>query len=144
MKKAKPGDQILVKKIKGQEKGILLESHEQGEILLKLKTGYNIGINKDNIKQIEIIKEAEKEEQEEKIKMKGKPIIDFYLTGGTISSKLDPKTGGVKDLTSPNEFFKTYPEINEIVDLRIKKPFTKWSENMDSEDWVKLAKQIEK
>ncbi len=144
MKKAKPGDEVLVKKVKGEEQGVLLESHEQGEILLKLKTGYNIGINKDNIKEIKITKESEKEEQEEKIKMKGKPIIDFYLTGGTISSKLDPKTGGVKDLASASEFFKTYPEISEVVDVRIKKPFTKWSENMSSEDWIKLAKQIEK
>jgi glutamyl-tRNA(Gln) amidotransferase subunit D len=144
MKKIETGSEVLVKKADREERGILLESYEPGEILLKLKTGYNIGISKDKIKGIKVVKQPDKEEQDEKIKMKGKPIIDFYLTGGTISSKLDPKTGGVKDLTSESDFFKTYPEISEMVDVRIKKPFTKWSENMDSGDWIKLAKQIEK
>lgn len=150
MKKAEPGDEILIKlnKKEKQEKGILLESHEPGILLLKLNSGYNIGIKKRDIKNIKVLNKAEKEQtrtaEEEKIKMKGKPIIDFYLTGGTISSKLDPKTGGVKDLTEPSEFFSTYPEIFEVVDVRIKKPFTKWSENMDSRDWIKLAKLITK
>lgn len=142
MKKAKPGDEVIVKKVKGEESGILLESHEPGIVLLKLKTGYNIGMPKRNVKEIIVRKEAEKEAPEPEIKMKGKPIIDFYLTGGTISSKLDPKTGGVKDLTSPSEFFKLYPEIRDMADIRIKKPFTKWSENMNEEDWIKLAKQV--
>lgn len=144
MEKAKPGDEVLVKKTKGEERGILLESYEPGLMMIKLNTGYNLGIKRKNIKKVEIIKKGEKEEEQEKIKMKGKPIIDFYLTGGTISSKLDPKTGGVKDLTSASEFFKMYPEISEKVDVRIVKPFTKWSENMDSGDWIKLAKKIEK
>ena len=143
MEKASPGDEVIVKKIKSEERGILLESPDPGIVLLKLKTGYNVGIKREEIMDIKVVKKAIIEEKkEEKIKMKGKPIIDFYLTGGTISSKLDPKTGGVKDLTSPSEFFATYPEIYDKADIRIHKPFTKWSENMDSEDWSKLAKQI--
>jgi glutamyl-tRNA(Gln) amidotransferase subunit D len=145
MEKPNPGDEVIVITEKSQEQGVLLESHEPRILLLKLKTGYNIGIDKDKIKEIKIVKKQEQiDEKEEAVKMQGKPIIDFYITGGTISSKLDPKTGGVKDLTSPNEFFKMYPEIRDEVDLRIKKPFTKWSENMSSEDWIKLAKQISK
>ncbi len=146
MEKANPGDEVIVKKVKSEERGILLESPDPGIVLLKLKTGYNIGIPRKDIMEIKVVKEVSVEgeggEGEKKIKMKGKPIIDFYLTGGTISSKLDPKTGGVKDLTSPAEFFATYPEIYDKVDIRIHKPFTKWSENMDSSDWSKLAKQI--
>lgn len=147
MKKAEPGDEILITlNNKKEESGILLESHESGILLLKLDNGYNIGIKKRDIKEIKVIEKAEKNkgEVEENIKMQGKPIIDFYLTGGTISSKLDPKTGGVKDLTKPSEFFSAYPEIFNLVDVRIKKPFTKWSENMDSKDWIKLAKEIGK
>ena len=37
-----------------------------------------------------------------------------------------------------------YPEIFEIADVRIKHPFMKASENMDSGDWIRLAKLIEK
>ena len=144
-RKPQPGDEVLVKTKQKDETGILLESHELGIILLKLKTGYNLGIKKRDISSIKVMKKAKEEEVEDKkVKMKGKPIIDFYLTGGTISSKLDPKTGGVKDLTKPEEFFSMYPEIFDVVDIRVKSPFTKWSENMNSEDWIKLAKLVQK
>ena len=130
-RKPQPGDEVLVKTKQKDETGILLESHELGIILLKLKTGYNLGIKKRDISSIKVMKKAKEEEVEDKkVKMKGKPIIDFYLTGGTISSKLDPKTGGVKDLTKPEEFFSMYPEIFDVVDIRVKSPFTKWSENI--------------
>jgi len=146
MRKPQIGDEVLIiLENKKQEQGILLESHEAGIVLLKLSSGYNIGIKKRDIKNIKILKKAKEEkETEESIKMKGKPIVEIVITGGTISSKLDPKTGGVKDLTKPEEFFSTYPEIFEVVDVRIKKPFTKWSENMDSGDWIKLANQVAK
>jgi len=37
-----------------------------------------------------------------------------------------------------------YPEIFDVVDIKVKSPFTKWSENMNSEDWIKLAKLVQK
>jgi len=115
-------------------------------LLLKLDNGYNIGLKKEDISDIKIIerKKEEKEDSEE-IKLSGKkPIIDFYLTGGTISSKLDPETGGVKWLIDSKELFNIYPEIFEIADIRVKTPFSKASENMNSSDWIKLAKLIER
>ena len=61
-----------------------------------------------------------------------KPIIDLIMTGGTISSSLDVKTGAVKWLTSPGELFKFYPDIFELADIRIINPFMKASENRDA------------
>ena len=85
-----------------------------------------------------------KEEAEIK-KDKEKPNIAMIITGGTIASKLDPKTGGVDPLTSPNDFFKFYPEIFERVNvLKIETPFMKASEDMDSSDWQKIARVAEK
>ena len=140
------GDEIeLVFDNKKTQSGILLDSHDSGVLLLKLGSGYNIGIKKEDVVEIKVIKRKEEKKDKKEIKLSGqKPIIDFYLTGGTISSKLDPLTGGVKDLTKPEEFFLAYPEILEIADIRIHSPFTKWSENMDSKDWITLAKEIEK
>jgi len=144
-KPPKAGDRIEVRINNKIEKGILLDSHDRGVLLLKFDNGYNLGLKKEDISEIKIIKRKEKEKVEEDIKISGeKPIIDFYLTGGTISSKLDPETGGVKDLTNPQEFFKLYPEIFEKADVRIHSPFTKWSENMDGSDWVRLAKLVGK
>jgi len=140
-KKPEPGDIIEVNLGKKKEMGILLESYDPGIVLLKLDSGYNLGLKKEDISDIKIVEKKKKEKEKPEKKLSGKkPIIDFIITGGTISSKLDPTTGGVKDLTDPKEFFSMYPEIFEIVDVRIKSPFMKWSENMDFSDWQKIAK----
>jgi len=139
-----PGDKVEILIKDRKETGILLES-EPGIQLIKLKNGYNLGLKKEDIKQITVLEKEKQEKQKEELKQSGnKPIIDFIITGGTISSKLDPKTGGVKDLTNPKEFFSTYPEIFELADIRVQSPFMKWSENMDSKDWIRIAKIVSK
>ena len=143
--KPEPGDEVIIRKKNGEERGILLESYEKGIVLLKLKTGYNIGIKKRDIKSMNVVKKGKQEkEKEEKIKQKGKPRIEIIITGGTIASSLDVKTGGVKWLTSPSKFLNFYPEILDTVDVKIVNPFMKATENTDSEDWIKLAKLVKK
>jgi len=140
-KKAGAGNEVLIKlKNKKEERGVLLESHEPGIILLKLGSGYNIGIKKKDIKSMKVIGKAKGEGKLKKVKMKGKPRIDLIITGGTIASSLDVKTGGVKWLTSPSKFLNFYPEILKTVDVKVLNPFMKSSENMQGSDWIKLAK----
>ncbi len=139
---AKAGDLIKVRTAKEEIEGTLIESYEPGVVLVKLDSGYNIGISRDNILDIKVIKKAEaKKEKPSEFKMSHKkPIIDLIVTGGTISSSLDVKTGAVKWLTSPGELFKFYPDIFELADIRVINPFMKASENMSAEDWQKIAK----
>lgn len=144
-KKPETGDEVLVVINNREEKGILLESHDPGVLLLKLGSGYNIGLKRDDISEIKVLKRKGKEEKKEDLKLSGKkPIIDFYLTGGTISSKLDPETGGVKWLINAKELLGLYPEIFEVADIRVKSPFMKASENMEGRDWVRIAKLVGK
>jgi len=127
------------------EKGILLNSHDRGILLLKLDNGYNIGLKKENVSEIRILERKKVVVPKEDLKLSGKkPIIDFILTGGTISSKLDPSTGGVKWLIDSKELFSMYPEIFEVADIRVKHPFMKSSENMDSKDWIRIARLVGK
>jgi len=145
VKTPEAGDKIEVFINNNVEKGILLDSHDRGVLLLKLDSGYNIGLKKEDISEIKILKKKKKPRKEAELKISGKkPIIDFYLTGGTISSKLDPETGGVKWLIDSKELFAMYPGIFEIADIRVKTPFSKASENMNSKDWIRLAKLIGK
>ncbi len=136
-----PGDKVKITTIKEELQGTLLESHEPGIFLIKLKSGYNIGIKKEDILEVEILEKAKETKEEIKRKInKNLPYIDLIITGGTISSRLDYKTGGVKWLTKPEELFKFYPEIFDIVNVRkVSIPFMKASENMDSKDWQKIA-----
>lgn len=145
-KDTKVGDLIRIKTAQEETEGILLESHEAGIVLVKLSSGYNIGVDRSNILDIKVVKKAEKkEEKESKFEISHKkPIIDLIMTGGTISSSLDVKTGGVKWLTSPGELFKYYPDIFELADIRIINPFMKASENMSGEDWKRIAKHVVK
>lgn len=141
----KSGDKVKISTVKEVIEGRLLESSDSSIYLVKLNSGYNIGIKKEEVVNIEAIKEKKKGVKEKEIKQDKKlPNIDMIITGGTISSRLDPETGAVKWLTSPEELFKFYPELFEIVNVRkIKMPFMKASENMDYLDWKEIAKNAE-
>ncbi len=144
---ASPGDLVEIHLTKTIYEGTLLESPETGIVLLKLGTGYNIGFNKKDvleIKVLKIFKDKQKESPEIK-KNSEKPNIALIITGGTIASRYDSRTGGVHPLASPEDLFKFYPEIFEKVNIsKVEVPFMKFSENMDFKDWQKIAKVIEK
>ncbi len=140
------GSKVKVKTFSDETTGTLIESYDPGIVLVKLESGYNIGIDRDNIVEIKVLEKPLKQQKDEKefeLSHK-KPVIDIIMTGGTISSSLDVKTGGVKWLTSPSELFKFYPEIFELADIRIINPFMKFSEDMIPEDWQKIAKHVVK
>jgi len=147
-KDVRPGDYVEISLIKNSYKGILLKTPalEKDIILLKLDSGYNIGIKKKDILEIEILEKGIK--KEEKFELKKNPKkqnIGMIITGGTIASRLDPKTGGVDPLDKPEEFFKFYPEIFEKVNIsKIEVPFIKASEDTDYKDWQKIARASEK
>ncbi len=145
---ADSGDYVEIHLMKTIYEGILLETpkSEKGIVLLKLNSGYNIGFNKKDITYIKVLKKAKEKKEERKIqKNPKKPDIAMVITGGTIASKLDPKTGAVKWLDTPEELFKIYPELFEKVNVsKIEIPFMKGSENMDFKDWKKIAKAVSK
>jgi len=144
-KDAEVGDKIRIKTTKEEIGGVLLESHEPGVFLIKLGSGYNIGIKKEDVVEVKLIEKAKKSELESGFKLSGKkPIVDLIICGGTISSSLDSKTGAVKWVTKPEDLFRFYPEIFNLCDIRIINPFMKASENMSSYDWIKIAKQVVK
>jgi len=143
-----PGDYVRFRLALKEIEGRVLESNDGSIVLIKLNSGYNIGIPKENILGFRVLKKYKLEEKDKEIKVKGKeglPSIGLIITGGTIAAKLDSKTGGVKWLTDVNEFLKFYPEMNEIVNVKkIEVPFMVASESMTSEHWIKIAQACEK
>ncbi|MGY4884592.1 MAG: Glu-tRNA(Gln) amidotransferase subunit GatD [Nanobdellota archaeon] len=144
---AKPGDLVEIHFGKIIYEGVLLESpeSEKGSILLKLGNGYNIGLNRKDIIKIEVLKKFDDKKEEFEIKKhSSKPNIAMIITGGTISSRYDSKTGGVHPLDSPESLFKFYPELFEKVNvLKVEIPFMKFSEEMNFKDLQKIAKTCE-
>ena len=141
--KAESGDYVEVSLMKKECRGTLLKTpkDEKGIIMLKLDSGYNVGFKRKDVLEIEVLKKREKtKEKIEIIKDGEKPNIAVIITGGTMASRLDPKTGGVDALETPEEFFKFYPELFEKANVsKIEVPFMKSSEDMNFRDWQKIA-----
>ncbi len=134
-----PGDLVEIKTIKETFQGTLLESHELGITLVKLKSGYNIGILKEDIADLRLLKKSE-EKKKQPLKKKPELLeIDMIMTGGTVSSRLDAKTGAVYNLTQPEDLLNMYPQIAEMANLNIKSPFMISSEHLSSKEWINIA-----
>lgn len=115
--------------------------------VVKLKSGYNVGISKENILGGRAVKKFVDEEKKKidlpfDSKLKN---VGMIVTGGTIASKLDPKTGGAKWLSDVGELAKFYPEVFKIANVKkIEVPFMAASEDMNFEHWAKIAECAEK
>ena len=141
-----PGDKVALQTKSKLWKGNVLESHDSEVILLKLESGYNIGIREGEILNAKILEKAKTEERKEVVLEKNPKLrnVVVIITGGTISSRLDSKTGGVIS-TDAEDILNIAPEIKKICNVtKIDTPFMKFSEDMDSKDWKKLAETCEK
>jgi len=128
--------------------GILMpryETSEDSHIVLKLKSGYNIGIELDEIKDIEKISSPEEVTIEENVKKTDSalPKILLLSTGGTIASKVDYRTGAVTPALTAADLNDAVPEIAKIANIDAEVLFSEYSENLQPEHWVETAKKIQ-
>ncbi len=138
----------LVHTTRGDFKGIVLprsENDDDRHIVLKLATGYNVGISTDTI--TGMVENGYKEAFY-KIPEKAFPIskekknIKLLGTGGTIASRLDYRTGAVIPAFSPGELYGAVPELADICNLSTDKVFAVFSENMGPSQYKTLANTI--
>ncbi len=123
------------------------ENDDDQHIVLKIETGYNIGIDISTIKNM---KETGYQKANYKIPEKefpysdDKPNVKLFGTGGTIASRLDYRTGAVIPAFSPGELYGAVPELADICNIDTEKLFAVFSENMGPEQYIILAKAIGK
>ncbi len=72
------------------------------------------------------------------------PIISILHTGGTISSAVDYRTGAVSPKFSPKDILSMYPGLKDIVSIKSRLVFQMFSEDMEPEHWLILAKEVVK
>ena len=65
-----------------------------------------------------------------KMKKSKLPQISIITTGGTITSRVDYRTGAVYALSKPEELLASIPEVSDIANLKILNPFSMMSEDM--------------
>jgi len=137
--------ETLIETTRGEFKGIILPRSEYDDdlhIVLKLITGYNIGIDVNTIINMKELgyKEAHYKIPEKEFPFsKGKPNVKLFGTGGTIASRLDYRTGAVIPAFSPGELYGAVPELADICNLTTEKLFAVFSENMGPEEYKTLA-----
>ena len=121
------------------------ETFDDLHVVLKLKTGYNVGIHVDRIESIEELgfKEAIYKIPEKEFPVSPDlPDVTLLGTGGTIASRLDYRTGAVIPAFTPGELYGAVPELADICNLTTKKLFGVFSENMGWSEYVTLAEAI--
>jgi glutamyl-tRNA(Gln) amidotransferase subunit D len=161
LKGIRPGDEVTVGKAGRSYNGVLMPSTDFSDpdmLILKLNNGYNVGLKHDRTMSVQKggkePKEVRKEVQIELGKAKQlkriafdakKPRVSLIVTGGTIGSRVDYETGGVKAAMSPDELLSLAPELAELVCIRdVLRPFTVMSENMNYRHYQELAKEVAK
>lgn len=139
-------DRVRVESKGVQYEGILMPS-QTGKIVLKLKSGYNIGLNPDSVSITLLEKMDEKKHQKPvsnpcKKKNDNLPRISILSTGGTIASKIDYRTGAVTSQFSAEDILRAIPELEEIADYKCRIIYSILSENMRPSYWVELARAV--
>ena len=146
------GDTIHVKTHDDEFTGILMPRYEladENHIVIKLKSGYNIGIKTANIQSItKIIQESGQNVSVETFKrehlkeVEVLPKIALISTGGTITSKIDYRTGGVSSALSASELYASIPELEKYASIDTDVILNEYSENLKPEHWTMIANKI--
>lgn len=140
----------VIETSRGEFKGTVLprsENDDDQHIVLKIETGYNIGIDIVTIKGMKetgYFKATYKIPEKEFPVTPNLPKVKLLGTGGTIASRLDYRTGAVIPAFSPGELYGAVPELADICNLTTEKLFAVFSENMGPEQYKALAIAIGK
>jgi len=140
----------IIETTRGEFQGTVLpraENDDDTHIVLKIATGYNIGIDIFTIKtmrEVGYYKATYKIPEKEFPYTPNLPKVKLLGTGGTIASRLDYRTGAVIPAFSPGELYGAVPELADICNLSTEKLFAVFSENMGPEQYKALAIAIGK
>jgi glutamyl-tRNA(Gln) amidotransferase subunit D len=150
-KKITPGDRIEAVKKDASYEGILLPRTAVGDqscLVLKLDNGYNIGVKFEKGMQIKKLPGKKALERFPKLQFKQKadlPKISLLATGGTIASRIDYLTGGVKMAFTPQEIFFAVPELVSIASFKTVKELSNLaSEDLWYKNWQQMAEEAAK
>ncbi len=145
--KAKPGDKVRVKTLEQSYDGILMPRPsllEEGFTVLKLDSGYNMGIADGKIEKIDVLEQYTGVQEQMRVLAPNPklPMVSILSFGGTISSKVDYRTGGTYADYTAEDFVQMMPELEGVANLRAKKVASMMSEDMAQDDWRMIAEHV--
>lgn len=156
-KNVSPGDWVVVITHTGDTfQGTLMPryaSMDKKHVVLKLKSGYNLGISSSKVKSVSksghdlglatnLVDDAKPRLQIWKENVQPVHKIALIGTGGTIASKVDYRTGGVSAALSASEIYDAVPELRKHASIEADFMFNEYSENLEPHHWTLIANRI--
>jgi glutamyl-tRNA(Gln) amidotransferase subunit D len=143
------GDEVLVATRKGEYRGFLMMRYELGaadHIVLKLANGYNIGVRvwEDS----KLVKLSETRPPSFRVVEPPPPNTELphvavISTGGTIASRVDYRTGGVRPALTASDLLSVVPELSQIARISAEVLMSIYSENMTASHWTRIAERVD-
>ncbi|NDB88854.1 MAG: Glu-tRNA(Gln) amidotransferase GatDE subunit D, partial [Thaumarchaeota archaeon] len=130
--KVKVGDTVTITTDSDQTATIMprYEHSDDAHIVVKFKSGYNVGLRLDTIKKISFLSnDIPIQANSNPIKQNpALPRILLLSTGGTIASRIDYRTGSVTPALTAQELNSSVPELAEIANIDAEVLFSEYSE----------------
>ncbi len=145
---AEIGDILRITKDGQTYEGILIPRSEYGDekhVVIKLKNGYNVGINVTSNVKIEKTGKGTKPTFESPKLPEQKPNLPkvaIISTGGTIASRVDYRTGAVRPALTASDLYSVVPELADIAQVNTHILFSLFSENLTPQHWTETAKTV--
>jgi glutamyl-tRNA(Gln) amidotransferase subunit D len=130
--------------------GILIPRSELGagtDIIVKMRSGYNIGINATKDVKVEPVGVGTKPFFTPPPMPKQNPALPHVVimsTGGTIASRVDYRTGAVRSALSASDLYGVVPELSDVAQVDTEIVFSLYSENITQKHWTELAQIVAK
>lgn len=150
---AEIGDQIRLDLGRGTSaesvEGLLMPriqaERDDDYVVVKLKTGYNVGVRIDATTKITVLgKGAQPHFTRPPPPQRNPslPKVSIISTGGTIASKVDYRTGAVKPALDAEDLYSVVPELAELAEIDAKVLFSVFSENIGPQHWSQIAESV--
>ena len=143
------GDRVHVERGSEEFEGVLLPSSTPEQLVVKLESGYNVGIDRDEASvdvlesDVYDIESAQGEDSTSKIEFEDDlPTISLISTGGTIASTVDYRTGAVTAQFDAEDVLRAVPDLAGRANYRGRVVANILSENMTPDVWQDLAHAI--
>ncbi|HVP17067.1 MAG TPA: Glu-tRNA(Gln) amidotransferase subunit GatD [candidate division Zixibacteria bacterium] len=142
------GDILRISRENEIYEGILIprsEYSDEKHVVVKLKNGYNIGVEITSETIIEKIGEGAKPTfsppplPEQKTEL---PRVAIVSTGGTIASRVDYRTGGVRPALSASDLYSVVPELAKVARIETQIFLSIFSEDITQQHWSDIAKTV--
>ena len=143
------GDRVHVERGSEEFEGVLLPSSTPEQLVVKLESGYNVGIDREaaTVDVLESgvydVESAQDEDGTSKIEFEDDlPTISLISTGGTIASTVDYRTGAVTAQFDAEDVLRAVPDLAGRANYRGRVVANILSENMTPDVWQDLAHAI--